>query len=1091
MSLSTELARFVAPLTASFGSQSQAAVLLRELGLVERLADVGALPRAISDLAKATEGAIATLSTLDKPSVSPAERTVRAIEAVRSVLDAVSALDGVTDATLNGAAAPFHDRQVWQTLARALPGYLLSRWLRTSHPLVDSSLRLMGGIRRADGGGEAIDFAALAAFLSNPGGQLASLATSEPSLVLQPLRAAAAALGATWTPDRIWFEDDSAFVQAQRPAPAPPGFGLAIASLGSGENWSLAFDVDPAPGGAPGVRLMAYPTGAIDQRMMLAAPWSMTASLGASTAAGVVLTPSGPVPAEGATATSASLAFVGEPDLPWMLIGSPGATRLELAGVTFEIGADQLTSHPDVTFTLRTDGLRLVITAGDGDSFIADVLGGQEISTEAALSMSWSSASGFTIEGRAGFDVTIPVGKSVGPVRIETLRLFVGAADGAVATELSAALTISIGPLQIVIDGVGLAAAVSAAQQQGRGAFGDVDFELRFKPPTGLGLSIDVGVVKGGGFVSYDPELHRYAGAAELSILGTGLTAVGVLLTEIPGWPGTWSMFLSLGIRLVGVQLGFGFTLNGVGGLIGVHRALNPEALGAAVRSGELDGFLFPDNPVDDALQIIDAIEDVFPPRHGQYVFGPVVKIGWGTPTIIEVDAGIAIQLPEPLTVSLLGALSSTLPTEDVAIVELHVAFAGTIDFTAGTLKIDASLTGSRVAGLLLTGDMAVRASFLGQPTFLASFGGFHPEFDQTYGFPKLQQLAIALDTGDDLRVTLGSYFALTSNTVQFGAIAEVYAAALGFTAEGGTSFDALIQFVPFGFDIQLKAWVSIRAGGSELLGVLLKGTFKGPNPWFIKGKASFKLLFVETKLEIEATLGDRRTVAAPERVDVQPLLKAELERDEAWSVIEPETSGTVRASGGSSVLALHPAGRIRVAQRIVPLDRALEQYGNAEFAGENRFDVTPVGFEDVTPIDEYFASAQFFEMSDAEKLSAPSFQAMKAGVMFGRDGVAASRPDSMVYDHEIAYRDPNGRARVADPAQPRASRKNATERAMSSRTSPRKSATFGVREVAFVVTDGDTGEVRSQRFDYLTARRQIAARKQVAAPAYEARSDA
>ncbi|MFT3903903.1 MAG: hypothetical protein QM727_12070 [Niabella sp.] len=54
-------------------------------------------------------------------------------------------------------------------------------------------------------------------------------------------------------------------------------------------------------------------------------------------------------------------------------------------------------------------------------------------------------------------------------------------------------------------------------------------------------------------------------------------------------------------------------------------------------------------------------------------------------------------------------------------------------------------------------------------------------------------------------------YFAVTSNTVQFGARAELY---FGFSAcniKGHIGFDALFQFSPFYFIVQVSASLSVK----------------------------------------------------------------------------------------------------------------------------------------------------------------------------------------------------------------------------------------------------------------------------------------
>ena len=82
--------------------------------------------------------------------------------------------------------------------------------------------------------------------------------------------------------------------------------------------------------------------------------------------------------------------------------------------------------------------------------------------------------------------------------------------------------------------------------------------------------------------------------------MGVGICAVVIIETEAPGVDG-WSMFFALFLELPSIQLGFGFTLTGVGGVAGINRTIDPDALGSAVRSGSLDTILFPADPIAEA----------------------------------------------------------------------------------------------------------------------------------------------------------------------------------------------------------------------------------------------------------------------------------------------------------------------------------------------------------------------------------------------------------------------------------------------------------------------------------------------------------
>ena len=47
---------------------------------------------------------------------------------------------------------------------------------------------------------------------------------------------------------------------------------------------------------------------------------------------------------------------------------------------------------------------------------------------------------------------------------------------------------------------------------------------------------------------------------------------------------------------------------------------------------------MFPRDPVRNAPQIIADLRAIFPPAQNRFLFGPFIKLGWGTPSIITPD---------------------------------------------------------------------------------------------------------------------------------------------------------------------------------------------------------------------------------------------------------------------------------------------------------------------------------------------------------------------------------------------------------------------------------------------------------------------
>jgi hypothetical protein len=148
----------------------------------------------------------------------------------------------------------------------------------------------------------------------------------------------------------------------------------------------------------------------------------------------------------------------------------------------------------------------------------------------------------------------------------------------------------------------------------------DIDFGILW--PNKLGMVVDVaGVITGGGYVALDPDAGRYVGILELKIYEIGVTAIAVLDTKdgagqkLPA-PG-FSLLIAISAEFPPIQLGYGFTLNGVGGLAAINRRLDTDAFLAGVRQGAVDSILFPEDPIRNATTIVSNLTTIFPVAMG------------------------------------------------------------------------------------------------------------------------------------------------------------------------------------------------------------------------------------------------------------------------------------------------------------------------------------------------------------------------------------------------------------------------------------------------------------------------------------------
>jgi hypothetical protein len=275
--------------------------------------------------------------------------------------------------------------------------------------------------------------------------------------------------------------------------------------------------------------------------------------------------------------------------------------------------------------------------------------------------------------------------------------------------------------------------------------------------------------------------------------------------------------------------------------------------------------------------------------------------------------------------------------------------------------------------------------------------GGFNPNFLPPPGMPKLERIAIALASGDNPRLTCEAYYAITSNTIQYGARAELYAAAFGFSLHGDVGYDVLIQFAPFHFIADFHASLQLKRGSRSLFKVSLKGALEGPRPLRVSGKATFEIFWCDFSIRFDKTLVSGEKPPLPPAVDVLAELKRALGNNSSWSTQLPlhrQHGVTLRKLASGANVVLDPLGNLVVKQQVVPLNtlRDIDTFGGAPPAGARRFQVGATlggSAQQITFVKEGFAPAQFFAMSDDEKIASPSFVDMDAGLVFGSDAVA------------------------------------------------------------------------------------------------------
>lgn len=1015
-----DVTAFVNPLLAAGLSPDAAVSLLENVGW--QLDAVPGLPAVVSQVCGDVDTALTTLAAVaGGPAASGAP-----VSALTLVQNLISAIQGISTAIAGLSQAQAHAQLPGLgQLAQDLLAWLTDNYLLSSHPLARGIL-VLGQLLTPQ------ETAPVQPAVLDSSGQVVRAAYQLPALHLDRLgallrdpasflRAAYMSAGSLVTPADVQALADALF----------PVVADVLNSFGLGASYGLDpyFDevqLDPASAALMQHALSLWLLDSAD---------AGAAQIGATFAlvgpddttggrVGAVVAPTFPTSIGGyvggwsftasLTAGGAPLSVVSWVPSPADPSGWPGL------GLTLTLAVGGAATTPADPTAPAPPGAQIVVQLSVGETFEASL----SLSAQASLSLDPGDfADGFlqailpsggivlplglTITGSQGgwaLAGSIPKGQAIvlaqfppmtaGPLTIGGLRFQVTAADTSFVAGAYFTASLAIGPVTAAVSDLGLGMAVQ--WPPGGGNAGLLDLAPQVLWPTGIGLAVDAGPVSGGGFLSRDPASGRYAGALELRMESLALKAIGLLDTRLPDGSEGYSLIVIITAEFEAIQLGFGFTLTGVGGLAGINRTVVIDALRAGVVAHRLNNILFPADPIRNAGQILSDLATIFPPDAGNYIFGPMVQLGWGTPQILTLELGLLLELPPPLRLIVLGRIALNLPDPDAPLVQIQMDSLGVVDFGTGQIAVDALLFGSNIAGFALTGSMALRACWLGQPSFALAIGGFNPGFTPPAQFPALNRITIALAAGNNPRLRLAAYLAVTSNTAQVGARLDLFVQGpLGITVQGALSFDALFQFNPFQFVVAIGGSVTIMSNGQPVLSASVSVTLTGPNGWHVQGSASFELFGFSVSVSFDTTIGTAQPLPAPTPVQLAPILETALTTPANWNAALPADASTLLTfsaahaatpASGAAPAPAHPLAALAVHQQVLPLGIAIARYGSATPADPGTFTITTVTIGGtaapaLTPLNDWFAPGQFLQLSGSDSLQRPSYEQLQAGV--------------------------------------------------------------------------------------------------------------
>ncbi|MGG5889739.1 DUF6603 domain-containing protein [Falsiroseomonas sp. HC035] len=728
-----------------------------------------------------------------------------------------------------------------------------------------------------------------------------------------------------------------------------------------------------------------------------------------------------------------SVQLDGVPDVPAFRIGTAGKSRLDLRSVA----AGGRIGKNGTGLFLKVSDAELVLQPGDAGGLIGDIfgaLGAGKLAAKLSAQLLLDAKRGFLVDGAAGLKIRLASGlgagdaASVAAIRADYIDLELGPGKkGGIGLGIRSAGSFRLGPPALGHFGASL------------DRFGfDVEFAgkekggLKLQPPKGIGVSLDLGLVSGGGYLLLDFDKGEFAGALDLTLCGwIAVKAIVILSTRPPGStfgeaPPPYAFFALVYARFPGgLELFLRLTLNAVGGMIGLHHGFDEAALLAALPSGAMDDVLFPENPVGDAPRIISTLKTIFPIRRDAMTIGLMAELGWGSDQLSSVRLGIILPFDnwggDRRTsldrIILLGRLAiecfRSLP--DPIRFSIKVDVVGVIQFSPPQIRLYGQLRDSRLGPIAIQGSAALSFGFGDNAHFLISVGGFHPRYEPKPDWlPAMDRVGATYDIGL-VKAWVRGYLAVAAGTLQFGAEFGIRYKFGPISLGASFGLDALIHTSPcFRFEVAVRGAADISFRGRRLLGVSFEGELSGPGAWRLKGHAEAKILFFTVEVSFDERWGDDPAPQPPviALAELRALLERDLTARENWVVALPSGTPTMLtfAEGPASKageIVVHPFAAPGFVQRRLPLGVKLQRLGRAPLEGAPQLGLPTLSLNgaplpQAETLMEFFPVAEYLDVPENERLTRPGFQRMAAGVQAaGSGGFTCAQPVAVTVEYE------------------------------------------------------------------------------------------
>lgn len=581
-------------------------------------------------------------------------------------------------------------------------------------------------------------------------------------------------------------------------------------------------------------------------------------------------------------------------------------------------------------------------------------------------------------------------------------------------------------------------------------------------PPSGASLRLNAGLVTGSGNLDFQegPPL-RLSGSFGLKLGTVDVFAFGILERRADA---PFALLLLLGARFFpAIELSFGFSLAGVGGLIGINRRSNQDAMRERLSSGAAVEALFPADPTRNAPSILNTLEAIFPSAPGSQVVGPTLQLTWvkiGSSAFVQADVGLFLELPGPSRIVLVGRLQAELPQTGSAVLHLRCDLLGIVDFQQQLISFDASLVGSQALQVFrISGDAAFRFHWGAQPYAVLTVGGFYPGFNPAPAvLPPLRRASLALLPGLSvgLSIRAEAYFAVTTNSFQLGGTLDVLMGFAGCGLAGFVSLDAIVHFSPFAFHVDGTFGLAVRALGRSFGQMNVHVVLDGPAPVTVRASVRIDVLFIHKSFSHTFTLGSGSGPPAL-LADLRQVLVAEIARPTNLHAQNGDDPHAIQSPGpvvGAALLS--PLGRLVWSQTRAPLEMPIE-----------KIDGVPLGATRTARVHskkqqgearEWFSPGAFRSLTASQAVNQSSYEEQISGLGIGFTSISAPSKTLQVKFVDI-YRTPDWIGPVNAPQAMSAGIRSILLRAVDGRqaapTVHDRSPLIGLVREAWVVRNG------------------------------------